>query len=39
MTCSTCQPLLCSRAEKGRGTMFGLISCVFEPDFDVLDAT
>ena len=35
MTCSTCRPQHARGLKRGRGTLFGLISGVFEPDFDV----
>ena len=37
MTCSTCHPLHACGLKRGRGTLFGLISGVFEPDFDKTD--
>ena len=36
MTCSTCRPPHARGLKRGRGTLFGLISGVFEPDFDVI---
>ena len=36
MICSTCRPSHARGLKRGRGTLFGLISGVFEPDFDVI---
>ena len=37
MTCSTCHLLHACDLKRGRGTWFGLISGVFETDFDKTD--
>ena len=37
MTCSTCHSLHACGLKRGRGTLFGLILGVFEPDFDETD--